>query len=126
MSRLVPSGCAQTTNAFDWSQTPLGPQERWSGQLRQAVENALGGTERRDVPTPEETLDALFSEAPLGLAILDRSCQFIRVNEALAAINGVAATEHLGCTPAELLPDIANLDQILDRWRKSYVPANRG
>ena len=52
-------------------------------------------------------LDSLFESAPIGLAYLDGELRFVRVNDALAAINGIAAADHIGRTVDELLPGIA-------------------
>ena len=41
-------------------------------------------------------LDAVFREAPLGLAFVDRELRFLRVNEELARMNRRPAAEHLG------------------------------
>jgi serine phosphatase RsbU (regulator of sigma subunit)/PAS domain-containing protein len=41
-------------------------------------------------------LDAVFREAPLGLAFVDRELRFLRVNEALAGMNDRPAADHLG------------------------------
>ena len=41
-------------------------------------------------------LDAVFREAPLGLAFVDRDLRFLRVNEELARFNGRSVAEHLG------------------------------
>src|SRR5215213_9926497 len=58
-------------------------------------------------------LDTLFETAPVGLAYFDRDLRFVRVNDALAEINGVPAEEHIGRTVTEVLPalDPAVLDQ---------------
>lgn len=55
-------------------------------------------------------LDGFFAASPAGLAILDRHLRFQRVNETLAAINGVPAEDHLGKTVREVIPKLA--DQI--------------
>ena len=57
---------------FDWSATPLGPMETWSDDLRHAVERAVSDRPIERAPTPAAVLDALFSSAPLGLAIAER------------------------------------------------------
>ncbi|BDG06616.1 hybrid sensor histidine kinase/response regulator [Anaeromyxobacter oryzae] len=49
-------------------------------------------------------LDALW-EAPVGLALFDAELRYVRVNAALAAINGVPAADHVGKTVLEVLPD---------------------
>lgn len=55
----------------------------------------------------EETiglLDALFSTAPVGLALLDLDLRFVRVNDHLAALAGRPAGELVGRRPADLMP----------------------
>jgi PAS domain S-box-containing protein len=49
-------------------------------------------------------LEALYAEAPLGLAILDRDLRFVHLNRALAEINGRNVGEHLGRTLWDLVP----------------------
>jgi PAS domain S-box-containing protein len=51
--------------------------------------------------------DALFDQSPLGIAILDRDLRYVRVNETLARMNGLAADEHIGHTTGETLPERA-------------------
>ncbi len=51
-------------------------------------------------------LDVIFGHAPVGLALLDTDLRYMRVNDWLAEINGVAAPRHVGRTIAELLPDL--------------------
>ena len=46
-------------------------------------------------------LDAVFREAPLGLAFVDRDLRFLRVNEELARFNGRSVAEHLGSAGQE-------------------------
>ena len=52
-------------------------------------------------------LDTLFESAPIGLAYFDCDLRYVRVNDALAEINGIPAEDHIGRTIDELLPDIA-------------------
>lgn len=47
--------------------------------------------------------NALYESAPIGLAFFDRGHRYVRVNEQLAAINGVAAEDHIGRTVREVL-----------------------
>jgi PAS domain S-box-containing protein len=56
----------------------------------------------------EESLgvvDAVFGAAPVGLAFMDTSFHYVRVNEALAAINGLPVDEHFGRTLRDVLGD---------------------
>jgi PAS domain S-box-containing protein len=49
-------------------------------------------------------LDSMLANAPIGLAFVDRSCRFVRVNQIFADLTGVAVSRHLGRTLPELLP----------------------
>lgn len=51
-------------------------------------------------------LDTLFDNAPVGIGIWDDQLRFVRLNLALAEINGLPVEAHLGKTVAELLPDV--------------------
>ncbi len=51
-------------------------------------------------------LDAIYADAPIGLAFFDTELRYARVNAALAEINGVPAADHIGRTTAELLPEM--------------------
>jgi PAS domain S-box-containing protein len=48
-------------------------------------------------------VDAVFAAAPVGLAFMDTNFRYVRVNEALAAMNGLPADEHLGRTLRDVL-----------------------
>jgi PAS domain S-box-containing protein len=50
-------------------------------------------------------LDTLFASAPVGLAFLDPELRYVRVNEALAEMNGVSVADHVGRTVQEVLPE---------------------
>ena len=52
-------------------------------------------------------LDALFATAPVGLAFYDRDLRYLKINETLAALNGVPAEEHIGRTAGQVIPAIA-------------------
>lgn len=51
-------------------------------------------------------LEGLFTQSPIGLATLGPDLRFLRVNDALARMNGVSAAEHLGKRPAEVAPGV--------------------
>ncbi len=77
-----------------------------------AVDNALLFREaeaaRRQAQESLSVVDAVFGAAPIGLAFMDTSFHYVRVNDALAAINGVPAEEHYGRTLRDLLGDVAD------------------
>ena len=98
-------------------------------------------------------LDALFEASPVGLAILDASLRFVRINPTLAELNGVSVAEHIGRTLREILPELAPVTEpvvrhvlergeavrdiplsgttprqlgVLRHWRASYIPLELG
>ena len=63
-------------------------------------------------------LDSVFSQTPAGLALLDRELRYVRVNAAMAAMNGSSAEAHLGRRVDEVLESfeprlLAALEQVL-------------
>lgn len=63
-------------------------------------------------------LDAVFESAPIGVAFCDRDLRFEKVNQALADINGLSIEDHVGRTPAEVLPELERTNLIMARWRE--------
>ncbi len=52
-------------------------------------------------------LDTLLVSAPVGIGFWDHDLRFIRVNDALAAINRLPPEEHIGRSLAEVIPTLA-------------------
>ncbi|RYD76185.1 MAG: PAS domain S-box protein [Verrucomicrobiaceae bacterium] len=72
--------------------------ERWKQQehhLRSA---------NRQIDETIAVLSLLENQAQVGFGIVDNNLRYIRVNDALAEINGVSRFEHLGRTVEEVLP----------------------
>ena len=44
--------------------------------------------------------------APVGLTLIDTDMHYLRINEALAEINGIPAADHIGRTVAEIVPTL--------------------
>ncbi|MFK0191662.1 SpoIIE family protein phosphatase [Kitasatospora sp. NPDC090308] len=51
-------------------------------------------------------LDGFFDQSPIGLAVYDTDLRFVRLNAALARINGLSAEQHLGRRLSAVLPGI--------------------
>src|SRR3954467_8999471 len=64
-------------------------------------------------------LDTLFASAPVGLGYFDADLRCVRVNKALAAINGIPAEEHPGKALADLLGPLG--DQVLPLFRHALT-----
>src|SRR6476660_3586081 len=52
-------------------------------------------------------LENIYRTAPIGLLFVDTELRYVRINDRLAAINGVPAAEHIGRSIWEALPQIA-------------------
>ena len=70
-------------------------------------EQALRESEERSRQQLAE-LETIYATAPIGLAVLSADCQFLRLNERLAAMNGLPVAAHLGRTIREILPQFAD------------------
>ncbi|MFB6840399.1 SpoIIE family protein phosphatase [Streptomyces sp. NPDC056361] len=49
-------------------------------------------------------MESLFTQSPIGLALLGPDLRFLRVNDALARMNGMPAAEHVGRRLTEVVP----------------------
>lgn len=60
-------------------------------------------------------MESLFTQSPIGLALLGPDLRFLRVNDALARMNGVAAAEHVGRRLIEVVPGVnaASLESLM-------------
>ena len=52
-------------------------------------------------------LDAILASAPTAIGFWDRDIRYVRVNEALAALNELAPEDHIGKHLSEVVPDLA-------------------
>jgi signal transduction histidine kinase len=90
-----------------YSEADLLPAELLARRAATAVDNARLFHEAEEALREKERslalLDTVFRGAPIGLAFVDRELRFVRVNEALAAMNGAPVEAHLGRTVAEVL-----------------------
>lgn len=61
-------------------------------------------------------LASLYATAPVGLFMLDTKLRFLRVNQAMATINGLPAEQHVGQTLRDLLaPNLADATEAMFR-----------
>jgi two-component system CheB/CheR fusion protein len=67
-------------------------------------------------------LETLYNGAPIGLGMFSRDLRFVRINDRLAEINGLAATAHIGHTLTEVVPGVASqivpqLERVIETGR---------
>jgi PAS domain S-box-containing protein/putative nucleotidyltransferase with HDIG domain len=51
-------------------------------------------------------LETLQANVPIGFCLLDSDFRYVRINEALAASNGLPVAEHIGRRAADVLPEL--------------------
>jgi PAS domain S-box-containing protein len=73
----------------------------WAAALRERLE-ALNA----EVGDALGFLTEVYESAPVGIALLDTDLRFVRVNDRIAAINGLPAADHVGRRIGELLPGL--------------------
>ncbi|MFD5427687.1 SpoIIE family protein phosphatase [Streptomyces sp. NPDC127084] len=69
-------------------------------------------------------MEGLFTQSPIGLAMLDPDLRYLRVNDALARMNGVPAAGHLGKRPSDVAPGAVTraLERVMRQALASGVP----
>jgi|HubBroStandDraft_4_1064222.scaffolds.fasta_scaffold00528_12 PAS domain S-box-containing protein len=94
--------------------------------------------QREEIDRREQQLDAFFSNAPVGLAIIDKELHFQRINEPFAKINGLDSREQVGKplhnVVAELFSQIEPLlrrvartgESVMNHEVKGSVPSTPG
>ncbi|MER5203376.1 SpoIIE family protein phosphatase [Streptomyces sp. NPDC002825] len=60
-------------------------------------------------------MESLFTQSPIGLALLGPDLRFLRVNDALARMNGVSPARHVGLRLTEVVPGVnaASLESLM-------------
>jgi PAS domain S-box-containing protein len=96
---------AETGRRYD--ERDLATAEDLARRAATAVDNALLFREaevaRREALESLAVVDAIFAAAPVGLAFMDANFHYVRVNDALARINGLPAEEHFGRSLRDVL-----------------------
>ncbi|WP_195910979.1 SpoIIE family protein phosphatase [Streptomyces kaniharaensis] len=63
-------------------------------------------TTLRRIQADLAVLDGFFTQSPVGMGVFDPDLRFVRLNEALARVNGLSVDAHLGHRLTEVLPGI--------------------
>jgi len=76
-------------------------------------------------------LENLYQASPVGLSLFDADLKFIRINPALATIDGASVEEHLGQTFQQFVPGLADqiepiLRQVIDTGEPVFNVEIRG
>jgi PAS domain S-box-containing protein len=71
--------------------------------LRRTTDSSISNLEALPAQRLSQ-LQAIYDGAPVGLCFLDRDRRYVSINRRLADINGASVDDHLGRTPAEIVP----------------------
>ena len=94
--------------------------EKTNRELAETVERLENSNTAMEGLTREKQktlrlLDVVLESAPIGFAFHDRDMRYTRINSALASMAGRSAEEHIGRTPSEVHPEVAELVEPLLR-----------
>jgi len=93
------------------SETRLGLRRIFTGIVRDITELKKAALERLQLLTELQAeralLNSLLDNAPVGSGFFDHELRYLRLNPALAEMNGLPLEAHLGRTLAEVLPDLS-------------------
>ena len=98
---------AESGRTYD--ETDLAVAQDLARRAAIAVDNAQlyrdAESARHEAQDSLAVVDAVFAAAPVGLALMDTSFRYVRVNDALARMNALPAEEHFGRTLRDVLGD---------------------
>jgi PAS domain S-box-containing protein len=93
------------------SETRLGVRRIFTGIVRDITEFKKAVEERLQLVNELEgeraLLNCLLDNAPVGFGFFDHDLRYLRLNPALAEINGVPIDEHIGRTLLDVLPELS-------------------
>ncbi|MDZ8080304.1 MAG: PAS domain S-box protein [Nostoc sp. DcaGUA01] len=98
----------QTGEIIEWVGMCVDISERKQAESERERLLTLLETEQTRLVEANVLLDTIFNNAPIGIGVWDEKLRYVRLNHALAEINGMPQEMHIGKTVAELLPGIAS------------------
>ncbi|MBV8949244.1 MAG: SpoIIE family protein phosphatase, partial [Actinobacteria bacterium] len=99
---LTPTGDTRWIELRGRRNDPTDPDSPWLGV---AVDITRHAAERERLAQIVAGFRTLTAHAPVGFAMLDAQLRFVAVSQAFAAANALPVEDHLGRTPADIVPD---------------------
>ncbi|MDZ8090879.1 MAG: PAS domain S-box protein [Nostoc sp. DedQUE05] len=90
----------------EWVGMCMDISERKQAEAEREQLLALLKTEQTRLVEANVLLDTLFNNAPVGIGLWDEKLRYVRLNDALAEINGFPQEAHIGKTVAQVLPGV--------------------
>jgi PAS domain S-box-containing protein len=104
------------------SETRLGLRRIFTGIVRDISEYKKAVAERtrllKELEAERALLNSLLDNAPVGLGFFDHELRYLRINPALAEINGLPIADHLGRTLVDVLPRVPK--DVLDAFQHVF------
>ncbi|MEP6730342.1 MAG: ATP-binding protein [bacterium] len=89
-------------NRYHEAQTLAEELEMSNRELNKAAEATR--TAHQQMEVAQLLLDEVMTQAPVGIAVFDDHLRFVRVNAALATMDGVPMEQHVGNRPSGVMP----------------------
>ncbi|MEH2437608.1 MAG: PAS domain S-box protein [Nostoc sp.] len=96
----------ETGEIEEWVGMCVDISERKQAEAEREQLLALLKTEQTRLVEANVLLDTLFNNAPIGIGLWDEKLRYVRLNDALAEINGFPQEVHIGKTVAQVLPGV--------------------
>ncbi|MGF1935110.1 MAG: PAS domain S-box protein [Nostoc sp. ChiQUE02] len=90
----------------EWVGMCMDISERKQAEAEHEQLLALLKTEQTRLVEANVLLDTLFNNAPVGIGLWDEKLRYVRLNDALAEINGFPQEVHIGKTLVQVLPGL--------------------
>ncbi len=97
----------QNARLYEAEQAARRRAEALAAELHQGMERERQA--RAETERALALVDSLVASAPVGFALLDTELRYLKLNPALAAVNGLPLEAHLGRTVREALPKAAHV-----------------
>lgn len=90
---------------------PVSAAQNETGSLLTSFNGMVSEIERqrRGIQETLNLLDAMLRTAPIGFAFYDRDYRYVRINDRLAKIHGVAVDKHIGKRMRDLMPEAGSV-----------------
>ena len=97
----------------------------WNAVMRALADERLLESEATARARAEQ-IEAIYSAAPVGLAMFDRNLRYVSINEQLAQMNGASVADHIGKTPGEVVPGLADQPELDAQLKETFNRALAG
>jgi len=97
---------AEAVPVFD----SLGNVIEWVGTVSDIHEQRVAEDALRKIEVEsnrqKHELETLYEAAPVGMSLVDRNQRFLRINQAMASMNGLPREDHLGRKVGDVVPQL--------------------